>query len=186
VEADFGWANAKSTLFGSPWPSPIIEAGGFVTGGSVNDSYLVKTPWDGSARLRAGWLVTPSTLLYLTGGVAWMHVETASNCSTVPTVNVGNCAPGAFQAGTLVPAVIDQAATRPGATIGGGIEVSIWSNWLLRVQYRFSDYGSVSFADNRSCVPGCTTPAFTPTDVTDKLRLMTHTAELGLAYRFGS
>lgn len=101
MEADFGWANAKSTLFGSPWPSPIIEAGGFVTGGSVNDSYLVKTPWDGSARLRAGWLVTPSTLLYLTGGVAWMHVETASNCSTVPTVNVGNCAPGAFQAGTL-------------------------------------------------------------------------------------
>jgi hypothetical protein len=72
-------------------------------GASPNDGFFVRTTWDGSARLRFGWLINPSTMLYLTGGLAWAHLEAMSSCSEVPTPNVSNCAGGNYFSGTLGP-----------------------------------------------------------------------------------
>jgi hypothetical protein len=38
--------------------------------------------------LRVGWLLTPSTLLYVSGGLAWANIQVTSTCSPTPTANV--------------------------------------------------------------------------------------------------
>ena len=59
--------------------------------------------------------------------------------------------------------------------MGGGIETLLWNNWLLRAEYRYADYGSISH----------TFFAGTGIDeVATSLSLKTNTALLGLGYKF--
>jgi outer membrane immunogenic protein len=74
VEGDFGYANETSVFHGSPYPANLLF-GSLPFGASPWDLFRVTTTWDGSARLRAGWLATPWMMLYLTGGVALTHLE---------------------------------------------------------------------------------------------------------------
>ena len=142
VEADVAYANETSVFHGSPYPANLLFGSPSIPfGASPNDEFKVTTGWDGSARLRAGWLATPTTLLYLTAGVALAHLQATSTCSTEPTPNVSNCAPGNYFSGTLGPAVITHSATKVGWTGGGGIDLWLGSNWLARAQYRFSAFG---------------------------------------------
>jgi outer membrane immunogenic protein len=191
VEADFALANERSVFHGSPYPANLqFGTGNLPFGATPNDAFSVKTTWDGSARLRGGWLVTPSALFYLTGGVAWAHLAASSGCSTYIVPNVVNCAPGNYYGGTLGPANIDHSATRIGWTAGVGVDMWFWSNWVARVQYRYADFGFLSvgdasafnFSDTRTCT-GCAA-ANTPVNVAYQLRLMQHNFDVGLAYKF--
>jgi opacity protein-like surface antigen len=57
---------------------------------------------------------------------------------------------------------------------GGGIEAMLWSNWLARIEYRYSDYGTFSYT------------LFSGVDaIAAETKLHTHTALVGVAYRFG-
>ena len=104
VEGDFAYANEAAVFHGSPYPVNLLFGSPSLPfGASPNDEFKVRTTWDGSARLRGGWLANPSTLLYLTAGLAWAHLEVTSTCSIVPTPNVSNCAPGNYFSGTLGP-----------------------------------------------------------------------------------
>jgi outer membrane immunogenic protein len=109
-------------------------------------------------------------LVYATGGAAWLHVESTSTCSTNP--NEGNCRPGLFS-----PSVIAHETTRTGWTIGGGVEAALWSNWIARGEYRYADFGTITNTDTRI---GPAAHSFTY-----DLAVKTHTALLGLAYKFG-
>ena len=64
--------------------------------------------------LRLGFLVTPTSLIYVTGGGMRQHLEATFSCSSPITCNgaVGNNAPFSFTTAT----------NRPDATVGGGIE----------------------------------------------------------------
>ena len=152
---------------------------------SPNDGFFVRTTWDGSARLRFGWLVTP---LYLTGGLAWAHLEAMSDCSTVTTPNVSNCAAGNYFGGTLAPAVISHSATKLGWTLGTGIDVALTPQWVVRGQYRMSDFGylngagAFNFTDVRTCT-GCAAGT-NPLTVAYQLLMVQHNFEIGLAYKF--
>jgi outer membrane immunogenic protein len=192
VEGDFAFANEAAVFHGSPYPANLLFGSpSFSLGASPNDEFKVRTTWDGSARLRAGWLANPSMLLYLTGGVAWAHLHVTSTCTTVPTPNVSNCAHGNYFSGTLGPEIISHSATKLGWTAGIGVDTWLWSNWLLRAQYRYSDFGYLSFGDGsafnftdtRTC-NGCPSAASSPLTVSYQLRLMQHIFELGLAYKF--
>jgi outer membrane immunogenic protein len=138
--------------------------------------------------LRVGRLLTPSTLFYVSGGLAWANIQVTSTCSTTPTANVSNCAPGNYFSGTLGPAVIEQSATALGWTGAVGLEYRLWSNWVARGQYRFSgfDYPSGSsaftFATTRSCT-GCASAA-SPLNVSFQLPIMQHLFEIGIAFNF--
>ena len=69
--------------------------------------------------------------------------------------------------------------TLTGWTIGGGIEQKFGS-WLLRGEYRYSDYGSVDgvlFAGQPVIDPGADAVHYS-------VSVRTHTATLGLAYKF--
>jgi len=98
---DVGFADRSRSLNGSPYPGVVAAAAGgipaFVLGGTAADPFNVKTTWDASARLRAGFVVNPSVMLYVTGGAAWLHLENTSTCDTLGAAGAGTetCTPGA-------------------------------------------------------------------------------------------
>jgi outer membrane immunogenic protein len=161
VEADWGFANKTTTLHGFAYPLT-----GFMVG-ILSDSFSVKTGWDASARGRIGVLAHPAVLVYATGGAAWLRVESTSVCNA-------SCNPGAIS-----PFSITNAHTKAGWTVGGGLEAMLWSNWLVRGEYRYADFGTISNTDTRT-VPGL---GFTRT-VSYDLDVRTHTFTFGLAYKF--
>jgi outer membrane immunogenic protein len=193
IEGDAGWTDKTATRFGSPYPSDlqvgtITFPGPFPLGGSQNDSFSVHTTWDSSLRLRAGWLASPTALLYATGGIAWLHLEAISNCATSLDPVTANCAPGNFFDGTLAPAAISNSQTLTGWTIGGGVEVMLAPHWLARAEYRFADFGTATFTDvriNSGGAIGVPTSEASPLSISYSLREVTQIATIGLAYKFG-
>jgi len=192
AEGDFAYTKETAIFHGSPYPANLLFGSpNLPFGASPNDQFRVTTSWDASARLRFGWLVTPSTMLYLTAGVALAHIEATSRCSEEPTPNVSNCAPGNYFSGTLGPAFITHAATKLGWTAGVGAETSFGPHWIARSQYRFSDFGypssrfsAFSVTDMRACA-GCPSAASSPLTVSYELPVMQHIFEFGIAYKFG-
>ena len=194
VEGDFAYANEIAVFHGSPYAANLIFGlpgqPGIPFGASHNDEFKVRTGWDGSARLRGGWLANPTTMIYLTAGLAWAHLEVTSTCSTTPTANVNNCAPGNYFGGTLGPASVTHAATKLGWTAGAGVDMLLTSNWMARVQYRFADFGypafgpfkPFTFSETRTCT-GCPAGA-SPLSVSYELPWMQHHFEVGVAYKF--
>jgi len=196
VEVDYAYANEIAVFHGSAFPANLIFGlpGQPDTnrpfGATYDDEFKVTTGWDASLRLRGGWLYSPTTLIYLTGGVAWAHLEVVSTCSTTPTPNVNNCAPGNYFGGTLGPSAISHSGVRMGWTAGAGVETMVTSNWMARVQYRFANMGYPSigpfkpftFTGTRTCTD-CPAGA-NPLTVTYELPTMQHHFEVSAAYRF--
>jgi outer membrane immunogenic protein len=171
IEGDVGWANNTTTLNGMDYPISILNT----FGGAAGNTFAVKTTWDASARARAGLLVNPTFLLYVTGGAAWLHLESTSTCDTVAVAFGSICIPGLY-----APSAITNSTTRTGWTVGGGIESMIYRNWVARAEYRYADFGTISNTDTR------TAPGINPLVVSYDLRVRTHTALFGIAYKFGN
>jgi len=71
IEADFGWANETANLHGSAYPTNLLFGSPSLPFGATPlDLFRVTTTWDGSVMLRVGRLLTPSTLVYVSGGPA--------------------------------------------------------------------------------------------------------------------
>jgi outer membrane immunogenic protein len=88
--------------------------------------------WDSSVRVRYGYLVTPFTLVYATGGLALGQINGTF------TYN------GVLLPPFLVPGIATANSSwsdvRPGATIGAGVETEVWRRWKIRVEYRYTEY----------------------------------------------
>jgi outer membrane immunogenic protein len=163
IEGDVGFADRTATLDGYP-VSPA-----FGTFQTTTDSLVLKTTWDAGLRARLGFLVTPATLLFLSGGAAWQHDEVISTCGSAPCRS--RFSPS--------PPVIANAATKLGWTIGGGLETALGHHWLARAEYRFADFGTSTHTISRTA-----TFANSNTIDTFDVTLRTHTATFGLAYQF--
>jgi outer membrane immunogenic protein len=170
VEGDAGWANKTTTLVGLDYPMSQLPT----FGGAAGNTFAVKTTWDASVRGRAGWLFNPSVLLYVTGGAAWLHVESTSTCTTLAAANGSVCIPGLY-----APSIITDSSTKTGWTIGGGIEALLNPYWVARAEYRYADFGTISNTDTRFA------QGLAPLVVSYDLRVKTHTALFGIAYKFG-
>jgi outer membrane immunogenic protein len=158
VEGDLGWGNNRTTINGMPYPSfPGLSS-------LVSDTFTVQANWEASTRVRVGYLVTPATLLYGTGGATFLHVVSTSSS---PTGSVNGS-----------PSFIADGSTRVGWTIGGGAETLLWSNWLARAEYRYADFGTRTNTDTFAGAP--------PFTVTYDVPVRTHTALVGLTYRLGA
>lgn len=122
-EADFDWTNLKGsdgqTLTAAPLGFPaalVVKA----TRGS---------DWIGTARLRLGTtLLSPSVLIYATGGVAWAEVHG----TTTATLTFG---PAAFTA------TDSYSKKKVGWTVGGGLEYALTKNWSAKAEYLYVDLG---------------------------------------------
>jgi outer membrane immunogenic protein len=163
VEGDFGWADNSATRVGIPGTFTAALGAGV-------DSSSITDTWDASARGRIGFLFAPQALVYATGGAAWIEKEITATCGG--TFPVGWCNnPGGF-----TESVTD---TFFGWTVGGGLEWMILPSWILRAEYRYTDYGSqtYTFFANSGVPAGIDSFTF---DVEQK----THTAYVGLSYLF--
>ncbi len=177
IEGDWGWATGKRTVSGMIYPAPVFQNIG---------TYSVKSTWDASIRARLGYLPTPSVLVYATGGAAWLHIEQTSDC---PSNTVASNCQTVVPTGTFGPPSITDSTTRLGWTIGGGLEAMLWSHWIVRAEYRYTDFGTWSPTDVRTCAPpsagACFATGAAAITVTDDVRVRTHAAMIGLAYKFG-
>ena len=171
IEVDFGYADQNTTLGGTRYPATGVAAA------NASNNFTVKTTWDASIRPRLGFLLDPTLMVYATAGVQWMHIESTSSCNPTPAL-LGGCGPPAG------PVSIANSTVMTGWTIGGGIEAWLRGNWMVRAEYRYADFGTISHQDARTV--RAVAPPTTPQNVAYDLRVHTHTATLGLAYKFGA
>ncbi|MGZ8325221.1 MAG: outer membrane protein, partial [Rhodoplanes sp.] len=137
--------------------------------------------WDSSVRGRVGVLVTPWTLIYGTGGVAFERVSG----SLAYTGALSLCSGGnpCSQVGTAT-AITSFSETRVGATGGAGVEFQLFGPWSARLEYRYTDFGSFSKSAPvvTSCSPGgCASPS---PGATIDLHPSFHTVRVGLGFGF--
>ena len=93
--------------------------------------------WLATIRARFGITVTPATLLYVTGGVAFGDVR---NHAGVTQVNTNM--------------IVDK--VRTGWTVGGGVEHMFARNWTARAEVRYADLGKTTVACTPPTNPDCT------------------------------
>lgn len=96
-----------------------------------------------TARARVGYLVTPSLLLYGTGGVAIAEVDQNETCPV--GAQFGFCAPAARNNTHAGPYSLTASRTYVGGTAGAGLEWMFARGWSTKVEYLFSDFGSKVF-----------------------------------------
>ena len=83
--------------------------------------------WFGTLRPRLGYTVTPTVLIYATGGLAYGNVYYSGN-DYFPT--------GGY------PAFLS--TTKVGWALGGGVEYALCRNWTIKGEYLYVDLGSES------------------------------------------
>lgn len=124
IEADFGAFDLNSSR----------SAGGLVplgAGQTFSVTTGVDTNWLLTARGRLGWTITPTALLYVTGGLAVTDLEVSNS----------------YTDNFAVPPIAGASSARDtklGWTVGAGLEWALWQNWTAKVEYLYLDFGSVS------------------------------------------
>ena len=122
---------------------------------SLNASH--KLSWFGTSRTRFGFLATPSTLIYGTGGIAYGQVKSDY------TINLGG-APFAS---------VNFKDVKAGWTAGAGVEFAFASNWSAKLEYLYMDLGDSEITVNVAGVSTRVTRSFTD-----------HIGRVGVNYRF--
>jgi outer membrane immunogenic protein len=169
VEVDAAYADKTVTTAGIPGCAASCFPG---SPGPGADLSSVRMKWDASLRARLGFLVSPSVLLYGTGGVAWQNVATSATCQH------SLADPFCFVVAGNPLFTATNSATRTGWTVGGGIDVKVAANWFVRGEYRYSNFGTWTDALNLSL------GAATPNVVNYQLKLNTQIATFGITYKF--
>ncbi|MFD1198335.1 outer membrane protein [Brucella gallinifaecis] len=114
-----------------------------------------KLRWSGAVRARAGYAVD-RFLPYISGGVAFGSVKNSIN-GTIDGVSEG----------------YSSSKTLTGWTAGAGVDYAATDNVILRLEYRYTDYGrkNFNFSDGVDSIT-----------VRDKFK--TNEVRLGVAYKF--
>jgi outer membrane immunogenic protein len=188
LEGDWSYKNSESSLNQSS--STSIAVSSFSSGSPITSNYLrtdqfsgsVKQKSDSSIRARVGMLVTPWSLLYLTGGVAFGEISG----SFAYTGSLYSCAPSSSSCASSSPigtatTAVTWSDTRVGSTVGAGWETEIARGWKARAEYRYTDFGTYTktFGLATSCSSGCSSPS---RSVSIDLKESFHTFRVGLAF----
>jgi outer membrane immunogenic protein len=165
IEADWSWTNAKGS-FSEPWISiPGHPLAGVRPG--TDTSMSMDINWLATIRGRTGYLFTPTTLLYFTGGFAFADVGYSAS---------------ATNEGATYAASTSSSKTASGYVLGGGLEWAVWSNWSVRAEYLFYRLNTSTSANVLNTGPGVFPPplgsnfSWSDTDL--------HTVRFGASYRF--
>jgi outer membrane immunogenic protein len=139
VEVDFqGKSDSHSNTFSSNAPvpgCPAVCAAAFVVNQQATIGERIDTL--GTLRGRAGVLWGPSTLIYLTGGVAFAHAT-----SSIAVTQTGVPAFGAVIQPWSGSASAGQELFGP--TVGAGIEWKWTANLSVKAEYLYADLGNLS------------------------------------------
>jgi outer membrane immunogenic protein len=160
LEADFEYFGLKgSSTSGAVYPCCAPTAF------TINQN--VKTDWLATFRARFGYLVTPSALIYVTGGGAVTDLKgtfafTDNNSAAAESASFSS--------------------TKLGWTVGAGVEWTLWSGWSAKAEYLFVSFPSASVTSNNLTTTGGTFPINTFTHSAD---LDASIARFGLNYKLG-
>jgi outer membrane immunogenic protein len=127
-QAGFNWQLSPAWVIGveADFDGADIEGIAKATTGFAAANAGTTLDWFGTARGRAGVLVTPNALLYATGGWAYGRTTTAAN-ATLTGVASAN---------------VSVANNQSGWTIGGGLEYA-FNSWLsAKTEYLYVDLGT--------------------------------------------
>jgi outer membrane immunogenic protein len=128
-------------------PSPAFPAFPLTTTAAASE----RLDYLGTVRGRAGWLASPSFLIYGTGGLAYGQVKQ----SGVLTQSIAPPDPSA-----PVPGVGSNTTTRAGFVVGAGGEwMAPGSMWSVKFEAMYYDLGTVSYALTPSQVVAVANPA---------------------------
>jgi outer membrane immunogenic protein len=111
----------EGDLSGSQVNAKVINHFPTCTGSGIGTCGVQETSL-GTVRARAGYLVTPTTLVYATGGWAFGHL------------NSYLAIPGGVNANT--------GANKSGWTAGGGFEMMLAPNWAVKLEYLYVSLAS--------------------------------------------
>jgi outer membrane immunogenic protein len=189
LEGDWSWKNAETSLGQS---SSVLIVDNFGDTSLRTDRFFgsVKQKSDYSIRGRVGTLITPWSLLYATGGVAFSEISGSFTYSGTLCEGVSSTASpctSSFATATATTAVTWN-DTRTGYTVGGGYESELFPGWKWRFEYRWTDFGDYTktFGLATQCV-GSSAPASSCTSspsnsVSINLKESFHTFRVGLAF----
>lgn len=127
----------------------------------------------GTIRARAGYLITPSFLFYITGGLAYAKTE----FSTSITQNVNS----PLLAGPYAAAATDS-LLHFGGTIGGGLEWLMFQNWSVKAEYLYVGLGTSSV--NFTLINPLAGLNFSSATVVSSTRFSENLVRAGLNYHF--
>ena len=135
LEADFQGSAEKDSKDRDPL-SFTIDFNEVPVTTTVNQSLEAKIKWFGTLRARAGVLLTPTVLLYGTGGLAYGKIEGSSRV-TVSSPLLGTASSS-----------FGESKTKFGWTLGAGVEGAIPNtrDWTWKLEYLYVDLGSLSGA----------------------------------------
>jgi outer membrane immunogenic protein len=117
VEGDWSVMNKEGQSFIVTTRVPNTVGGTFNM--LASDIYSAKERWLATARARLGYAITDKWLWYVTGGAAWMKIDSSE-------FNISTIASG-----------VTQADTRTGWVIGGGFEYAVGYGWSIRSEYLY-------------------------------------------------
>ncbi|MFZ1885388.1 MAG: outer membrane protein [Rhodoplanes sp.] len=184
AETDISYKRANSSASQTTVvPITALASSNFPYYYQRNDNFSgsLNQGWDGSLRGRLGYLVTPWTLLYATGGMAFGKVsgslaysgtiyscdDSGANCTTP----IGNSVSS-----------VSFSETRVGYTVGGGVEYQFSGPWSARLEYRYADLGS--FTKSFAVLTNCATCANPSPGASIELHPTFHTVRVGLGFGF--
>src|SRR5262249_1653778 len=150
IEGDYAFYKQSADVAGLVGCSTVACQGIFLPSDITPnpDRTSVTNKDDFSIRPRLGFLVTPDIMLYGTGGIAFQRVEATMTCGA--TSATSGLSPACFNQilpnGSGLIHTQTDGTWRPGWTVGGGVELKLAQiglpNWLLRGEYRYSDFGT--------------------------------------------
>jgi outer membrane immunogenic protein len=139
LEADAQWTDERGGRdFICPTPAVsgpcnLLTFGpGF--GVSPTTTFNQEISWFATFRGRVGGLITPTALLYVTGGLAVAGIKTDGVISAFTP------------AGVPTSVAWNNDSTNWGWVVGAGLEARITGNWTGKIEGLYMDYGSVSGA----------------------------------------
>jgi outer membrane immunogenic protein len=135
IEADFQGADIKGTASFANSIAIANFPGLFL---NTSGSGSQKLEWLGTVRGRVGWLWTPLSLFYVTGGLAYDHMET--NVSFTASQTPGGCVAG----GCVATVSSSNSTTRFGFAVGGGWEWMFAPQWSFKAEYLYYNLGHVT------------------------------------------
>ncbi|MET2830460.1 outer membrane protein [Mesorhizobium shangrilense] len=142
VEGDINFASIRGSV------NPLHFASG---GNALGNSASAEMTWNGSVRLRAGYAID-RFLPYVTGGVAFGRYGFDPS--------YGGTGP------------LSGSKTQTGWTIGAGLEYALTDHLTTRIEYRYTDFGSATYA-----IPGFSSEE-------TRVNLKTNDVRIGLTYKF--
>jgi outer membrane immunogenic protein len=159
IEADFSGAG----MSGTQTVTPIIQNNGSSLPGGGSLTAHQDINWFGTVRPRLGYTVTPSLLVYGTGGLAYGNVSYSANTD--------------FRPGFTAYYPASAGGTKVGWSVGAGVEYAVSKCWTFKTEYLHVDLGDESVVAN----PNITLPPF---QVGYKFATTANIINFGVNYKF--